>query len=222
MPSSKAQTMESLTNLQAPNSLSKCKVAMLKKYIKGVMELDKGDIHDRPHNAWKPVGLEPTIQELELSTFPNQPPWGSLGFQKLVKMTCHSLTADYHIEFMKAPSKRCKTGKIFKLLSSQLKGEVELSKQGWLRGSFPAMRKLLSSSSQPLYCKGDYTLGIGLRSLKFLIWFALTYLTWSHSRARLLTELAVPLDPVQSLRRKVTVSSVAHQRMLMKWKQMAD
>ena len=91
-----------------------------------------------------------------------------------------------------------------------------------LRGSFPAIRELLSSSSQPLHCKGDYTLGIGLRSLNFLIWFALTYLTWSHSRARLLTELAVPLDPVQSLRRKVTVSSVAHQRMLMKWKQMAD
>ena len=84
----------------------------------------------------------------DLFDIPKVPCGGSLRFWR---SACHScFTWD---PSKLTPSKHCKLGKKFKLSSWELRCKVDLSEQSCTRGSFPSMRRLLSSSSRPLQCK---------------------------------------------------------------------
>ena len=71
----KAQNFESITNPEALNDLSKCKVAMREvRYWHGWVAKEKGN-QDKSRSFWKCIDVGgPTKGEVELSAFLNGPP----------------------------------------------------------------------------------------------------------------------------------------------------
>ena len=134
----KAQTIETLTNLQAPNSSSKCKMAISKVTYQGGIAIWQRSIHDKPKTAWMPIGLGATKQELELWTIPKLPHGGSLEFWLRACQIWLRVIIPHCIH----------QGSIsnFKLSSWELLCKVDLSEQACVRGT-PSMRSLFFLSS---------------------------------------------------------------------------